>query len=137
MRLNSINYRKSRKFFIMAGESEKFTADFEQLKSGRTVTKNKLPPTNRTSNISYNSVYNKMFSFDEKNPNKKINVTDPDISKLINGFGKKYSKDYRNNSAVTYKLFLEKISKITTTLVFLSSKSTSARVGIWEVKRNI
>ena len=136
MRLNSINYKKSRKFFIMAGESEKFTTDFEQLKPGRTVTKNKLPPTNRTSNTAYNSVYNKMFSFDEKNPNKRITLNDPDISKLIKGFNSKYSKDYRNNPTLTYSQFSKKISKITTTLVFLSNMGSSARVGIWEVKRS-
>ena len=134
MRLNSIDDNKSHKYFLMAGKSEEFMTDFEQLIPGQTVAKNKLPPTNKSQTIAYNSVYNKMFSFDEKNRDRIIDVSDSDISNLIKGFDQKYSKDYRNNSAVPYTHFSADISKITTTLVFLSNMG-SARVGIWEITK--
>ena len=133
MRLNSIDDSNSRKFFLMAGKSEEFFTDFEQLIPGQTVTKNKLTPTNRPPTTVYNSVYNKMFSFDVNNPNKTINVVDSEISGLITGFNQKYVNDYRNNPGVPYARFSQDISKIMTKLVFLSCEGTSARVGIWEV----
>ena len=134
MRLNSIDDSNSRKFFLMAGKSEEFITDFEQLIPGQTVTKNKLTPTNKSPTTVYNSVYNKMFSFDEKNRDRIINVSDPDISNLITGFDQKYANDYRNNP-VPYVQFSQDISKITTKLVFLSCMGTSARVGIWEITK--
>lgn len=134
MRLNSIDDNKSHKYFIMAGKSEEFMTDFEQLIPGQAVAKNKLPPTNKSPIIAYNSVYNKMFSFDVNKPNTTINVTDPEISNLIIGFDQKYVNDYRNNS-VPYTQFSQDISKITTKLVFLSCMGTSARVGIWEITK--
>ena len=83
----------------------------------------------------YNSVYNKMFSFDMNNPDIVIDTSDSDISDLITGFDQKYSKDYRNNPTVPYAQFSQDISKITTKLVFLSCMGTSARVGIWEITK--
>ncbi|MCQ2316312.1 MAG: hypothetical protein MJZ85_06470 [Bacteroidales bacterium] len=133
MRLNSIDDNNSRKFFLLAGKSEEFLTDFEQLISGQTVTKNKLIPTNKSSTTVYNSIYNKMFSFDMNNPYTIIDVVDPEISGLITGFDQKYANDYRNNLSVPYAQFSQDISKITTKLVFLSCIGTSARVGIWEI----
>ena len=135
MRLNSIDDCNSYKFFLMAGKSEEFMTDFEQLIPGKTVRKNKLPPTNKSPMTVYNSVYNKMFSFDMNAPDRIINVNDPDILNLITGFDKEYSKDYRNNPTVPYAQFSQDISKITTKLVFLSCMGTSARVGMWEITK--
>ena len=136
MRLNAFDDHMSRKFFIMAGKSEDFICDFEQLTLGETLSGKKLVPTNQQKSVKYSSVYNKMFSFDLKNPDIIIDLNDDKIGVLLQGFDSEYKKNYINQSFIPYSAFLLGASNIKTSLKFISRNGFSAKVGIWEVTRS-